>query len=370
MIELAPTDVRAWAVAATGDPDVQASTWRLERVAYGSPSPTTGGLWRIVGGSWSLFVKVVQSFRHWELLDVLPPETRAEALATTSWRFEAEMYASALGSLLPTGMRLPRVHAIDERDDDRVVVVLEDVVTSAAPWDAARYERAARALGRLDVRLTRAPWLPTNELHAPDVLMRRYVESRVQPLFIAVLLDEATWRHPLLAGPGHRELRTDVGELAARVPVLLRSLAAHTHVRTHGDATPHNLLVPRDRPDELVVIDWAMGACSPAGEELGQLVLGGAHDGDLGPADLIALRDVVVPAYAGGLAAEGLAVPEADVRAAMDTTITLRSALTALPLERLGEPVTDELAAVFARRLELTRHLVDVGLALDTVAAA
>ena len=79
-------------------------------------------------------------------------------------------------------------------------------------------------------------------------------------------------------------------------------------MRIHGDATPHNLLVPRDRPDELVVIDWAMGTTAPAGEELGQLLIGGAHEGDLDDGDLVALRDVVVPAYVAGLADEGLDV--------------------------------------------------------------
>ena len=49
--------------------------------------------------------------------------------------------------------------------------------------------------------------------------------------------------------------------------------------------------------------------------------------------------------------------------------MTLRSAFTALPVDRLDEPVTDELAALMARRLRLTRHLVDVGLTLDAVAA-
>ena len=107
----------------------------------------------------------------------------------------------------------------------------------------------------------------------------------------------------------------------------------------------------------------------PAGEELGQLLLGPAHDGDLTGDDLVALRHVVVPAYTAGLAAEGLVVSEGDARLAMDTAITLRSAFSALPIERLGDPVTDELAALVERRLALTRHLVDVGLAIERTSA-
>ncbi len=54
------------------------------------------------------------------------------------------------------------------------------------------------------------------------------------------------------------------------------------------------------------------------------------------------------------------------VRAGMDTGLSVRSAFTALPLERLGEPITDDLRTVFAGRIELTRYLVDIGLEVDT----
>jgi hypothetical protein len=53
----------------------------------------------------------------------------------------------------------------------------------------------------------------------------------------------------------------------------------------------------------------------------------------------------------------------------MDTSITLRSAFSALPLERLAEPIDDELAGLFTQRVELTRHLVEVGLSLGRVSA-
>lgn len=365
MIELAAADVGAWAIAASGDIAVEAEPWSVVAVDCSSPSPTTGGLYRIVGPTWSVFVKVVQSFRHWELFDVLPAQMRAEALASSAWRYEADLYRSALGSLLPEGMRLPHVHEVRELGDDRVLIVMEDVAAATGRWDAARYARAARGLGRLNVRLTANPLLPATELQEPDRLLRSYFESRIAGRILPLLAADATWQHPLLTGRRAARLRCDLAELASRAPVLLESLSSFPHLRTHGDATPHNLLVSADRPDELVVIDWAMSALSPAGEELGQLLLGGAHEGHLGVADLVALRDVVVAAYSGGLAAEGCDLPSELVRTAMDTTVTLRSAFSALPLERLAEPVTDELAALVAQRLELTRHLVDVGLDLD-----
>jgi flagellar biosynthesis/type III secretory pathway ATPase len=54
------------------------------------------------------------------------------------------------------------------------------------------------------------------------------------------------------------------------------------------------------------------------------------------------------------------------VRAGMHTGLSVRSAFTALPRERLGEPITDDLRSVFAGRIELTRYLVDIGLQVDT----
>ena len=48
----------------------------------------------------------------------------------------------------------------------------------------------------------------------------------------------------------------------------------------------------------------------------------------------------------------------------MDGGLAVRSALTAIPFERLGDPVTHELTELFRHRLALTRYLVDLGLAL------
>ena len=78
------------------------------------------------------------------------------------------------------------------------------------------------------------------------------------------------------------------------------------------------------------------------------------------------LHALLVRSYVGGLAEEGYHVDEALVRLGMDAGLAVRSAFTALPIERLGEPITDELADRFRQRLALTRYLVDVGLASTT----
>lgn len=334
----------------------------VEPVAYAVASPTTGGLFRVRGDGWSRFVKIVQAFHHWPLLHVFPADLRARALTGSRWRYEADLYGSELARVLPPGFRLPHVHGIEALGDDRLAIVLEDVATDESPWDLGRFERAARLLGRLNVRMTDADGLPAIEWDAPAELTRIYYESRVLPVALPALRDDATWRHPLLAGA--RGLRADLAALAARLPALLDTLGDLPQLITHGDACPPNLLVPADRPATFVVIDWALGGVAAVGDELGQLLVGPAHDGALTAGELPALHEGLLRAYTSGLADEGLMVAEDVVRFGMDAGLAVRSAFTALPLDRLGDPITDELAALVTERLELTRYLVDIGLAL------
>ncbi|TCN44593.1 hypothetical protein EV644_101270 [Kribbella orskensis] len=51
---------------------------------------------------------------------------------------------------------------------------------------------------------------------------------------------------------------------------------------SYGDACPQNLLVPADQPDGFVAIDWTASGLVAAGDDLGQLLIGRAHSGELG----------------------------------------------------------------------------------------
>jgi hypothetical protein len=119
------------------------------------------------------------------------------------------------------------------------------------------------------------------------------------------------------------------------------------------------------RQDRFVVIDWSMGGLVAVGCDLGQLLIGLAHAGQLDIQLLPAIHDVILGSYTAGLAEE---VDEELVRYGFDAALVVRSAFTALPLERLAEPPTDELAEQFAYRARLTRYLVDLGLSLPGMA--
>ena len=377
MVTIGPWTPNADAIAdlarsALGEPTAADSAWRVEPVGYDFGSPTTEGLFRIrgdarVGGAirrWSVFVKVVRAYRHWPLFHVLPPDMRAAALAGDQWRYEADVYLSGLPDALPDGLRLPVVHRIIDLGDDRLAIVLEDVECCPEGWNDRRFAAAATLLGRFAVRSTRRNSLPRSAFSQRGAVTRSYYSGRLLPAAFPALSSDALWQHPLLAHAAG--LRQDLDELANRVPAILDSLEQLPQFLVHGDASPQNLLVPLDEPAGFVIIDWTLGGPAAVGDDLGQLLVGLAHAGEIDTAQLPALHELLITAYRIGLETEGIPVPEDRVRHGMDGGLVVRSAFTALPLQRLHEPITVELARLFSHRLRLTRYLVDLGLALTT----
>ena len=343
-----------------------AEDWWIERVDYDVASPTTAALFRVRGEGWSRFVKVVQSYRHWPLLHVFQP-TSGPRLGTAAWRFEVDLYQADLGAVLPSGLRLASLHGVEELGDDRVALLLEDVAT-AEPWDGGRYVAAARLLGRLNARLTAAaaardlppsPWdgrAERTEIFTPAASSRGPCRGRTPPPPGPIRSSPA--------GPTGRCGPISPNWRRGSRPCSIRCVVSRSSSAT-AIATPHILLVPADRSATFAVIDWAMCGTSAVGDDLGQLLLGHAHDGLLAVADLPALHGVIVDSYRAGLADDGVVVSSEIVRYGMDAGMAIRSAFTALPFDRLGEPVTGPLVDLIAERLELTRYLVDVGLALS-----
>ena len=188
---------------------------------------------------------------------------------------------------MPAGMRLPAVHGVVDLGDDRLLILLEDVDADESAWDEARFAAAARRLGRLQAAMTaHGPYVTGDQ--RPAELVGQLYRSRLVPVVLPALADDATWAHPLLTD--ETELRADLAELARRLPAMVAAATTLPQLQAHGDATPHNLLVPRREPDTFVVIDWAMANLGPVGDDLGQLLVGSAHDGILDADDLAALH--------------------------------------------------------------------------------
>lgn len=152
--------------------------WTVEAVDYKFASPTTAGLYRVRGDGWSLFLKVLQSYRRWPLFHVLPTEWLQDLPVDEAWRYEADIYTDGLAGALPTGMRLCDVYGMTDLGDDRLVLALEDVGALSEGWDSCRFGRAAGLLGRLNARLTRDDALPPVALRSPGKATNLYYVGR------------------------------------------------------------------------------------------------------------------------------------------------------------------------------------------------
>ncbi|MGW6280088.1 phosphotransferase [Kribbella sp. NPDC055071] len=369
-------DFTALVRAITGDPAAAPGQVRVEQVDYPIGTPSTEALVRLFGTAttgagdvvdWSCFVKKFQSVRHWEYLDMVPAGFQEAFIQNLPWELEIAVHRSSMADVLPDGMRLPRAYRIDVYDDDRGTLWMENVVQTPGPWPLERFERAAYLLGRLSARRQPhlvEPLLPRGNVSTPGVGLRFYTGGRVLRAAVPTIADPETWKHPLLAAAvcnlGDHRLREDLLELSERLPAVLDALDALPQCYQHGDASPQNLLVPQETPDEFVVIDWGFDCPQAVGFDLGQLLVGLAHAGELSPEALPAVHKVILKAFQDGLAAEGMQVSGEQVRYGYLGSLCARATFTALPLEeitRMGGGATLEL---FEDRLLLTRTLVDL----------
>jgi hypothetical protein len=126
----------------------------------------------------------------------------------------------------------------------------------------------------------------------------------------------------------------------------------------HGDASPQNLLVPADAPDTFVVIDVSFRTPLALGFDLGQLLVGLTHAGQVPAAMLPEIAGRIVPAYLAGLAMEGVTGLDDEVRDGFATSVMLRSGFDGLLLETIGSEA-DGARHAFDERLAMTRFLVD-----------
>ncbi|MCA1823807.1 MAG: phosphotransferase [Frankia sp.] len=256
---------------------------------------------------------------------------------------------------------MPTVHLIEDLPDDRARLWMEDVVSpAAASWDGARFRSAAVALGRLAARWRDNP-LPETARYPRGHATRSYYEGRVVHELLPAIRDAEAWQHPLLAGHRDDDLRADLLALNDRVPAIFAALASAPAAFSHGDASPQNLLISAATPDEFVVIDWGgFVGLDAVGADLGQLLVGLAHAGEIDAAQLPDIHTVIVEGYVAGLAAEGMSVDARDVVRGFVGSLVVRSAFTAIPFERLHAEPNAELETLFDQRIRLTRYIVDL----------
>jgi hypothetical protein len=296
------------------------------------------------------------------MLATVPEVHRQRFTDGYPWRGEIDLRAAGAAELMPDGLRLPTQYRCDDLGDDRVALWTEWIDAEPGGWDTARFRRAAELLGRMTVRWRAMPGAAANISRSSQG--RQIVEGPVLQFVVPRVTDPELARHPLFAASGVQDLFSDLAELAGRLLSLLDHFETLERSVGHGDACPQNLLVPRADPDTLVAIDLTWPHAEAIGYDLAQLLIGHAHSGELSVDELPALHDELVDGFVDGLRQEGCGVSVTDVRFAFDTMLVTRSAFQSLLIERLNEPVTPELLDLAARRIELTRYLVDLGLAI------
>jgi len=313
---------------------------------------------------WHLLVKTIRSPRHWPLLVQIPEAFRETFIATYPWRTEADLRAAGLTDRLPDGLRVPEWYRCDDLGDDRIALWTEWIDVASVGWNDARYRWAAQLLGRMTARcrdlVVDAPAVPGGSTQ-----LRRIVEGPVMQFVVPRITDPELRNHPLFNRVEVGSLFEDLTVLAGRLPTLIDHFESRPRSIGHGDACPQNLLIPRDDPDTLVAIDWSWPHPEAIGYDLSQLLIGHAHSGSLPVDALPRVHDLLIDGFVAGLRVEDCDVSVADVTFAFETALVVRSAYQSLPFERLDEPLTPELIEYTARRIALTRYLVDLGLAID-----
>jgi Ser/Thr protein kinase RdoA (MazF antagonist) len=255
---------------------------------------------------------------------------------------------------MPPGLRMPELVALHEQEDDRLTLWLVDVDPEVTPWTDDDFARAATGLGRLAARRAGLPPLGAHDF------LTDYRDNVLGNWAVPRLLAPQSWAHPLFVLPEVAALRAEVTTLAGRVAAVHAALAEFPWLPAHGDATPMNLLRPRSAPDEFVLIDWGTATDAPVGFDLAPLVFGQAESGSAPAGEVPARLDVVVGAYARGLATEGLQVSEDVVRRAVLSAAMLRYPCTSLPLHALDGAETVAPSRALSKA-SFVRMVLDLG---------
>ena len=317
----------------------------------------------------TFFVKLLRNPQIWPSLHTIPEPLRKEFLAIFPWRMEYEMHHAGLADALPEGMQLPRLNHANVTED-YISLWYTFVDVDPRPWEPPDFSRTAYLLGRLAARRREGArvneQLPTRCRAASRTSsLCRYVRQRVLGLEARIVQDASRWRTArmveALAALGDQRLAVDLPALVSRIPTILDRLVGLPQTFVHGDASPQNMLIPVADRSLRVAIDWG-GFCTllPVGFDLGQLLIGLAHAGEVEVSELPALQDAILEAYCAGLANEDYDVPPDEVRLGFLGSLVCRSGLGALPLDPPEAAIASLTNAELTQRLQLARYLVNV----------
>jgi hypothetical protein len=352
-------DVAAMARAATGRPDAVVREWQLTDTGARIENLTTDRLERLTGTlddgtPWSVFAKTLHPASDSPTWVEIPEEFHAAVLEDLFWLAEPRLYQSGLDRGLPSGLRMPAIHRIDE-GTDRVTIWMEEV-DDGAEWDLARYRRTAETLGRMS-----AMWpeeRAVTELGLGRRPMARLFFGKITNYDLAIQAADEFWDDPHVGAVVDDRHRADLARLRDAMPAMIERVERFPHALSHGDAAPDNFLEPE--PGTIVAIDWSYGCVAALGSDLGQLLAGRVESGRLAPEHLEPVADVIFEGFLAGLAGGGATVDPVAVEHAWATCLAVRSVFSALVLDHRPDLVGDERRELLRRRAALGRFGIDL----------
>ncbi len=337
---------------------------RADEVDYNLPAITTAGRYWVSGTArcggrdrrFRIFVKHVQAWSRHPFFQLVPPEHREAAADSVPWRTEAQAYRSDLRDRLPDGLTMPRALGVFDLDEESNAVWLEAVPVTDREWDLHRYVEAARLVGRF---ATSAQVMETSAKIGHEMTVHTYFAGRLALQVLPAVRDEGLWQHPLVAGAFDDDLHERLLEAADRAASYADELARMTHVASHGDACPNNLLA-QEGSDSFVLIDYGFFGPGPIGFDLAQLLVGDVQVGRRDADDLPTVDETIFAGYRAGLRAEECWIPDDVVRRAHALQLMLFTGLSTLPMEHLDQEPTPELCHLAAQRASIARFSLDL----------
>ncbi len=278
------------------------------------------GIWRVRAGDGSAVLKLTAhsgaGHENWR--------SGEDPAHWYYWRREALAYESGLLGTLTGGLRAPHCNLVGARPDGSVALWLEDL--SGVPgqqWPLARYEQAARHLGRTQgVYVTGHP-LPDEPWLSRD-WMRTYLRQRDGDF--RLVGQSASWDHPLLAGDFAEPPIGRLHAMRADQSRLLDALDGLPRTLCHRDLHPANLFADGNSDDTTVAIDWSFVGIGALGEDAGNLVPDSVLDFHVDPGHIDELYELVARGYESGLRDSGWDGPHALVRLGMASTMAAKYA--------------------------------------------
>lgn len=345
------------------------SSWELEQLPYLSVLPGRA-VARLAGSAeletgqaarWSAVVKVITPGRDRELSSV-PDSGYREILA----------YRSGLLAKLPGRFRAPRVYSIEDAEDERIWIWLEDLSdVYRRHWPHQQFRTAAHHLGVFNGHylVSRAPpsepWL--NQ-------WLRYAWAEEHAEIERIPSYRADLEHTLDSRQVRRHFDS---ETSARITELLDDqsrfvqwLSQLPETLCHHDAALANLFAVR-RPNgvlETVAVDWEKIGPGPIGAEIATLTFGTLRRCEFDATRADELDSAVFDGYVAGLREAGWRGAVELVRLGYTAAIALRWTVLARILHMLvhgTEPVRTSqqvlvpAEAVLSQRVRLAEFLLD-----------